>query len=132
MSRRRTPESQETDRADKICRVCGRRIEWRRRWADRWAEIAVCSARCRGTRLDDTDAALEAAILRLAAARGRKKTFCPSEAARVVDPEGWSALMARTRMAARRLVARGEIVITQGGQIVEPSTARGPIRLRRA
>ncbi|MBS2019535.1 MAG: DUF3253 domain-containing protein [Deltaproteobacteria bacterium] len=33
--------------------------------------------------------------------------------------------------AARRLVARGEIVITQRGVPVDPSTARGPIRLRK-
>ena len=33
--------------------------------------------------------------------------------------------------AARRLVDRGEIDIVQGGQIVDPSRAKGPIRLRR-
>ena len=40
--------------------------------------------------------------------------------------------MERSREAARRLVADGEIVITQRGRVVDPSTAKGPIRLRRA
>jgi DNA-binding FadR family transcriptional regulator len=35
------------------------------------------------------------------------------------------------REAARRLVAKGLIEITQGGHVVDGSTARGPIRLRR-
>jgi hypothetical protein len=39
--------------------------------------------------------------------------------------------MEQTRQAARRLVAKEEIVILQKGQIVDPSTAKGPIRLRR-
>ena len=38
--------------------------------------------------------------------------------------------MARARRAARRLVATGTLEITQGGRVVDPSTARGPIRLR--
>ncbi len=39
--------------------------------------------------------------------------------------------MEPARQAARRLVAAGEIEITQGGHVVDPSTAKGPIRLRR-
>lgn len=77
------------------------------------------------------DRALETSILDLLAARARDATICPSEAARSVDPEGWRALMERARQAARRLVARGEVEITQQGQVVDPSTAKGPIRVRR-
>jgi hypothetical protein len=40
--------------------------------------------------------------------------------------------MEPARRAARRLVAAGTLEITQGGRVVDPSTARGPIRLRRA
>ena len=40
--------------------------------------------------------------------------------------------MESTREAARRLAAKGAIVITQRGKVVNPSTAKGPIRLRRA
>jgi hypothetical protein len=39
--------------------------------------------------------------------------------------------MEPARMAARRLVARGEVQIVQGGRVVDPSTARGAIRIRR-
>jgi hypothetical protein len=38
--------------------------------------------------------------------------------------------MEPARAAARRLVAAGKIVITQGGQVVDGSTAKGPIRLK--
>jgi hypothetical protein len=38
--------------------------------------------------------------------------------------------MEPTRAAARRLVAIGEAEITQGGHVVDPSTAKGPIRIR--
>ena len=65
-------------------------------------------------------------------ARARTATICPSEAARRVDPENWRDLMEPARMAARRLVAAGEVQIVQGGRVVDPSTAKGPIRIRRA
>jgi hypothetical protein len=39
--------------------------------------------------------------------------------------------MEQARQAARRLVAAGVAVITQGGRVVDPSTAKGPIRVRR-
>ncbi|MFM1965775.1 MAG: hypothetical protein RL134_1500, partial [Actinomycetota bacterium] len=61
----------------------------------------------------------------------RDGTICPSEAARAVDPEGWRDLMEPARQAARRLVAAGDVEITQGGHVVDPSTAKGPIRIRR-
>ena len=38
--------------------------------------------------------------------------------------------MEEVRRAARRLVARGELEITQGGRVVDPSEFKGPIRLR--
>ena len=65
--------------------------------------------------------------------RARGATLCPSEAARAVfgsDSDEWKAAMEPTRQAARRLVAEGRLVITQGGKVVDPSHARGPIRLR--
>jgi hypothetical protein len=40
--------------------------------------------------------------------------------------------MEPARAAARRLVADGEVEITQRGRVVDPSTARGPIRIRAA
>jgi hypothetical protein len=39
--------------------------------------------------------------------------------------------MERARSAARRLVDRGLVEITQRGRVVDPGEARGPIRVRR-
>jgi len=119
----RTPEP-------KPCARCGREITWRKKWARNWDEIRYCGERCRRTRVDSTDEALEAAILDLLSARTRGATICPSEAARQVAPEVWRDLMEAAREAARRLVAAGRIEITQKGRAVDPSRARGPIRLR--
>ncbi len=117
----------------KTCRKCGRRIEWRKKWADHWDEVRYCSQACRRARLTRLDEELERAILELLAARRAGASICPSEVARSRsdDEREWRALMEPVRQAARRLVARGELEITQRGQVVDPSTARGAIRLRR-
>jgi len=103
--------------------------------------VKYCSDKCRGHKpsadiATDIDAALEDAILKLLDRRGAGRPICPSEAARLVSGSevqaDWQPLMQPARSAARRLVAKGTIVITQGGRIVDPSTAKGPIRLRRA
>jgi hypothetical protein len=77
------------------------------------------------------DRNLERAILDLLDGRPRGGTVCPAEAARRVAPDRWRGLLKRTRDAARRLVAAGQVEIVQRGRPVDPSTARGPIRLRR-
>jgi hypothetical protein len=118
--------------AARTCARCGRRIEWRKKWSRDWEQVRYCSAACRRQRLCETDHQLEQAILDLLAARPNGATICPSEAARSVLGPGseWQDLMEPARQAARRLVATGRIDITQGGHVVDPSTARGPIRLR--
>jgi hypothetical protein len=113
----------------KVCATCGRRFAWRRRWARTWDAVRYCSAACR-RRPTAIDAALEAAILALLAARGRDASICPSEAARCVGGADWRSLMERSRRAARRLVARDAVQITQGGRVFDAAPARGPIRLR--
>ena len=70
--------------------------------------------------------ALEDAILALL--DGRDGSICPSEAARRVGGAGWRALMDVTREAGRRLAARGAIVVTQRGRVVDADRARGAIR----
>ena len=116
----------------KTCASCGRRIEWRKKWERDWDRVRYCSTTCRRHGVDDTDRRLEATILDLLDQRGRGKTVCPSEAARAVGTDDtWRDLMEPARRAARRLTAAGEVVVTQGGQVVDPSTARGPIRIRR-
>ena len=128
MSRSSTPATPDP----KTCVSCGRTIEWRKKWERDWDQVRYCSTACRRHGVTDTDRALEAAILRLLAARGRGKTICPSEAARdVAGEDEWREQMEPARRAARRLVAAGEVEITQGGRVVDPSTARGAIRVRR-
>lgn len=114
----------------KSCAGCGREMVWRKAWARTWDEVRWCSDACRRRGLGDLDRALEAAIVDLLASRPAGATICPSEAARAVVPERWREEMERTRRAARRLVATGRIEITQRGRVVDPSSARGPIRLR--
>jgi len=117
----------------KTCAACGRTIEWRKKWERDWDQVRYCSTACRRHGVTDTDRALEASILDLLAARSRTSTICPSEAARAVgSDDGWRELMEPARRAARRLVAAGEVEVTQGGRVVDPSTAKGPIRIRRA
>ena len=130
-----------TPRKEKICKTCGRAFAWRKKWAQDWDVVKYCSDACRGHKPGASDEALEAAILSLLAERGgaggkleKAKTICPSEAAKAVGGvetrQAWEPLMEPARAAARRLVAQGKIVITQHNQIVDPSTAKGPIRLR--
>ena len=117
---------------DKTCRSCGRRIEWRKKWERNWDEVRHCSDACRRHGVSATDHKLERTISDLLDQRAGGATICPSEAARAVDPEGWRDLMEPARRAARRMVAAGTVVITQGGRVVDPSTAKGPIRIRRS
>jgi hypothetical protein len=103
----------------------------RARDARRGQVARYCSDGCRRHRPGPVDQALEEAVRALLAVRPASASICPSEAARAVA-EDWRPLMERARQAARRLVAAGEVEITQGGRVVDPSTARGPIRVRRA
>jgi hypothetical protein len=120
------------DFAEKVCVRCGRTMQWRAKWAKNWEQVKYCSDQCRRTRVTATDSALEDAIITLLGARARNASICPSEAARQVGGESWQSLMEPTRMAARRLVAQGKVQITQGGKVVDPSRAKGPIRIRLA
>lgn len=118
--------------AVKTCARCGREIEWRKKWEDCWEQVRYCSDACRRNRPGKPDRQLEEAIVELLAGRAAESSICPSEAARRCFGEaGWRAEMERTRQAARRLVAQGRVEIVQKGRVVDPSTARGPIRLRR-
>lgn len=132
--RRPKPEVNKGEQAAKTCASCGRTMSWRKSWAKNWDEVKFCSDACRKHRPGEQDRELEQAILRLLAERGADKTICPSEAARAVasseEREAWEPLMEPARAAARRLVAEGRLVITQSGRPVDPSTAKGAIRLR--
>ncbi|WP_432511769.1 DUF3253 domain-containing protein [Kineococcus sp. SYSU DK001] len=129
--------SRRGDLPTKDCAVCGRTITWRRKWERDWDAVKYCSDACRrraksqGGPGGGVDAELDTALRRLLDERGNAKTVCPSEVARAVGGDDWRELVEPARSAARRLVAAGEAEITQGGRVVDPSTAKGPIRVRR-
>ena len=72
-----------------------------------------------------------AAILALLDERAEGATICPSEVARALDSD-WRPLMDEVRSAAAGLVTEGKVEVTQGGEVVDLASARGPIRLRRS
>lgn len=118
--------------APKTCASCGREIQWRKKWEKNWDDVKYCSDACRKRGIRPVDEKLTASIRDLLDARAASATICPSEAARAVGGEDWRDLMEPARRAARRLVAIGEVEITRRGQVVDPSTAKGPIRIRKA
>ncbi len=110
----------------KICEGCGREIEPRKKWEKNWDQIKYCSERCRRSK---GQKGFETEILDLLQKRGRDKTICPSEVL-PLDQKKDKLIMEQVRISARKLVAQGLIVIQQNGQNVDPSTAKGPIRLK--
>jgi hypothetical protein len=38
------------DRPTRVCAVCGRPFQWRRKWKDVWQDVRYCSERCRRRR----------------------------------------------------------------------------------
>lgn len=116
---------------EKACAGCGRDFARRPSMAANWDEVRWCSDACRRRGVRPVDRELEVAIAGLLADRARDATICPSEAARQVDPEDWRTLMEPARRAARRMVVAGTLEIVQDGRVVDPSRAKGPIRLRR-
>lgn len=106
-------------------------MTWRKAWAPNGDSVRYCSDACRRRQITATDRQLEASILELLDQRAPTATICPSEAARTIGGDDWRPLMESARAAARRLQAEGAVVIVQGGQPVDPSTAKGPIRIRR-
>lgn len=114
----------------KTCASCGRIMTWRKAWERAWPDMKYCSDACRKRKVTAVDSKLEAAIMTLLGSREVGATICPSEAARMVGADAWEELMEPSRRAARRLVHAETIEITQKGRVVDPSSAKGPIRLR--
>ncbi len=99
-------------------------MTWRKAWARTWDDVRWCSDSCRRRGRDDADAGLEQALLEAlhAARRGS-----------LVDPEQVLAgEREKVRSAARRLAAEGAVEVVQGGRVVDPSHARGPMLVRLA
>lgn len=81
------------------------------------------------------ESAIEAEILRQAAARGPAGSICPSEVARALaggGPEAqWRPLLGRVRGAAQRLAGNGQLEVLRKGRPLAPGEVpRGVIRLR--
>ncbi|MCY7403786.1 MAG: DUF2256 and DUF3253 domain-containing protein [Cryobacterium sp.] len=129
--RQRASDIDQVSPVERTCSSCGRRITWRASWAQDWANVKYCSDACRRHGVDDTDRELERTIEQLLSTRAGNASICPSDVARAVGGESWRALLEPTRRAARRMVAAGQVQITQGGAVVDPSAAKGPIRLRK-
>jgi hypothetical protein len=80
--------------------------------------------------VNDVGSQLERTIVDLLDRRAPESSICPSEAARAVDPDGWRDLMPEARAAAGRLAQAGAVEVTQGGEVVDVRSARGPVRVR--
>ena len=46
----RTLMAHHANRPTKICVVCGRPFQWRKKWKTVWDAVKYCSERCRGQR----------------------------------------------------------------------------------
>lgn len=79
-----------------------------------------------------SDARIRETIDELLDARRDGATICPSDAARALRPDGdWRALMDDVRRVAADETEAGRLEVRQRGERVDPSAARGPIRLAR-
>lgn len=66
----------------------------------------------------------------LLSTRSPGASICPSEAARVLAPHHWRALMPQVRQVARDLALQGRVIITQRGQRLDATLPwRGAIRI---
>lgn len=71
-------------------------------------------------------------LLALAVSRGADKTFCPSDAARLIGgphPDGWGPLMQPIRNAAVALALDSQLIIYRKGRPVDPMDFKGVYRL---
>jgi hypothetical protein len=76
--------------------------------------------------------AVEAALLRLLAERGRDKTIAPMDVARALagdHPDAWGPVMPAIRRAAVRLAKGGQAVIYRKGRRVDPDDFKGVYRI---
>jgi hypothetical protein len=113
----------------RTCRSCGRQITWRKKWERDWDQVRYCSGGCRTRGVSAADRRLEELLrtLVVAAPRGVGDV----DVARAADPDTWREQLEPVRRAARRLVAAGELELVQHGRVVDPSTAAGPVTIRR-
>lgn len=73
---------------------------------------------------------IEAAIRALLRSRRAGATICPSDAARVVDGDGWRRLLPAVRAQAALMAEQGAIVITRGGMPLTRDLTKGVLRYK--
>jgi hypothetical protein len=173
---------------EKICKMCGRKITWRKKWEKNWDAITYCSDSCRKNKVrpGGLDERFEVGILGMLRRRreesrsggGERGVLTCEEVEGVVlgawrrdcvakkrglegervrhegdggrgrdgnvdagrdrdvdedvdrDLRELVRVRERCKQAARRLAARGEIVIMQDGKLTDPSFTRGVMELR--
>lgn len=115
------------DREDKVCKTCGRAIQWRRRWADQWHELRYCSKRCRGTKPNALDRAIEACLIDALADLARGQSVDPFEACEALG--SGQRFEERVFNAARRLAASHNAALLCDGRVADPSHAKRPFTL---
>ena len=73
---------------------------------------------------------LTAKIRELLSARSAESSICPSDVARAAAPDDWRPLMEPVREAAATWWPTAKYRSPQGGEVVDPESVRGPIRIR--
>lgn len=117
MSARRAVKVGEPDARDRVGDAKVALGERGRPW---WEEPTAHSIAARST----------AAVRALLRKRGGS-TICPSDVARVVGGEQWRRHMDAVRRLADDLAEDGVVVVTQRGEPVTATTAKGPVRIGR-
>ncbi|CAD7712651.1 hypothetical protein LMG31886_02070 [Xanthomonas hydrangeae] len=79
------------------------------------------------------DGQIAATMRALLARRLPQQSICPSDVARALseDETHWRALMPQVRNVAADLARKDVVRVTQRGDVVDPGTVRGPVRLMR-
>ncbi|KYJ97055.1 DUF3253 domain-containing protein [Microbacterium sp. CH1] len=72
-----------------------------------------------------------AATMRALTRKRADSSICPSDVARAVGGEEWRGRMSDVRRVAADLASRDVVVVTQKGEPVQITDARGPVRIRR-
>ncbi len=111
----------------KICTSCGRKIEYRKKWEKNWPEVKYCSDECRRNK-NKFD--YREKILARFKFIGPHKTICPSELIETSEFEPNKNEIEHVRRSARLLAVEGIIEILQNDKVVDPTSFKGPIRMR--
>ena len=117
-------------RDSKVCIVCGREMQWRKRWENNWASVRYCSRACRRRKLGPDDRRLEDSIRALLQSRG---TLRPDEVALYLnESDAGRAYLISVFNAARRLAHNGHVEFINKGRVIDPSDANRQTSLRLA